>query len=998
MEATQTAHQTKPQIQKSVETLPPKPDQSVYVSDQGLVKNYPIGMSNNEIDYDLHTTVRGKKPEDYFINFLPLTKIQQGFKEIISGGNPVFDATKMAAKAALKYEREQIDPAFKYAVTQDLESAYKPWLDIWRESVVGEKATAVSDKFLAYAPAPIAAIPWFLAEFVPDQLLEFGTKASNWVGAYSIEKFGPPILNKAISALPESVRSVLLKDIFAGEKAMKADFEILGISPNARTSEVVSAYKQASKYAHPDMGGSSDEFNQVHSAYQSILKARGGVFDRFFDLFRTQEASAAKNAPKGLKGLLGNERGVALPLIPNKGDLVKIGKEIGQVLSVSGQIALVNIAGKETSVGFDQLEVMPKESAVNTENMIVGVEGKQKLEEATQALGSELTKKGKPLTHEQVIEKAKEAEIITQGVSREATLEFEASLLKTRQHLTALANDDKLTPEFLDTLKVMSNLGTDIARNLESFKIQAFPEHTMVKMKVIKDLQKMGVTSEEILKAAKDVDFKDEQSVAKFYRKFVKPKIPEILDEFAYMNILSSPLTHIKNTFSNIIQMAGLNPLTKLASGSIDFISSKMTGKNRQHYVSEIPDFYKGALNAFPKAFQGAADAMKGKKNLERPDVKHLPTLSKLVDWGTLKVGKYVVRALEASDVFFRTLIESGEIEALSKKVGTPDEKQSAKIKTEAQKRANYYVFRQKPDAKNESGQGKLLSAIDQMTNAIYKLRSVPGMKWFIRFVQTPMNILKQGLEYSPAGFATMPGAKDKTEQAGKAIIGSMVFAGASWLAANNLTTWSSPKGEREKNDFYAAGLQPYSIRFGDKWVSYSQIGLLAYPIAMAAALHYFLEESPNALSDSEMDKVVDALTGIMKFFSDQSYMQGLSDLVGFSSGEKTKAISSVPTQLVPLSSLQGWVNNIIDPLRRKADKGLTIKSVVDQIQMKIVGMSQMVPAQVDYEDVPVKKQMRGVNAVSPVRVSKVNRGKLAEYKESQEMTRLENKDKKDNE
>ena len=394
---------------------------------------------------------------------------------------------------------------------------------------------------------------------------------------------------------------------------------------------------------------------------------------------------------------------------------------------------------------------------------------------------------------------------------------------------------------------------------------------------------------------------------------------------------------------------------------------------------------------------KGAADAMQGKKNIERPDVKHIPTLSKLVDFGTLKVGKYVTRALEASDVFFRTLIESGEIEALSKKAGkAPDEKAMAKIQKEAQKRATYYVFRNKPDAENATGQGNLLSAIDQMTNAIYRLRSVPGLKWFIRFVQTPMNILKQGIEYSPAGIATLPGAKDKSEQAGKAIIGSMVFAGASWLAANNLTTWSSPTGAKEKNDFYAAGLQPYSIRIGDKWLSYSQVGPLAYPIAMAAALHYFTKESPDALTNSEMDKVVDALTGIMKFFSDQSYMQGLSDLVGFATGERTRAVASAPTQLVPLSSFQGWVNNIIDPLQRKAAKGLSIESVVDQIQTKIVGMSKFVPPQIDEEEVPVKKQMRGVNAVSPVRVSKVNKGKLSEYKENQEMKQLENKDKKD--
>src|SRR3990167_2793512 len=993
-----------------IENLEHNLDQSVYIADQDKVKLYPREMSNDEIDFDIQTSVRGKEPEDYYMNFRPLVAIQNGFKQIATGGltAPAVEigvkTGKKLAEEYMDFEEEFLDPALKLVAIrpdvalgfpqgeitpEDLAQTYKPWLDIWRESEVGKSATKVSDRFLVYAPAPVAAIPWFIAEFMPEQLLEFGTKPLNWVGVYGIEKFGPPVLNAALSKLPEKTRAFLLKDIFKKERDLKVDFDALGINENAKTSEVVNAYKNAAKFSHPDAGGTAKEFNAINTAYRNIMGSRGGIMDKLFDVFRESKVSKPQVR---IAGLLGNQRGSVL--IPfNEGDLVKVGEKVGQFISLSGKIATVNLSGRIVEVGLDELSsVQAKEPAVNVEKMAIGEIGKQQLKEATDVLGEKLTKKGKPLTHEEVIGKSKEADILTQGVSRETTLDFQASLLKTRQHLAALAEENEMTPEFLDTLKVMANLGTDIARNLESFKIEALPEHAMVKVKMIKDLQKLGVESEKILEAAKGVDFKDEQQVTKFYRKFVKPKLSEVLDEFSYINILSSPKTHIVNLFSNLVQMAGLNPLTKLASGSIDFVASSLTGKERQHYVSEIPDFYKGALNAVPEAFKRVGEVMKGKKKVERPDVKHLPTLSKFVDLATLKVGKFVPRALEAGDIFFRTMIEAGEIEAMSKRLGhTPDEKELAKIEKEARKRAEYYVFRQKPDAENETGQGKLLSAIDQLTNAVYRLRSVPGFKWFIRFVQTPMNILKQGVEYSPAGFATIPGAKDKTEQAGKAAIGAFVFAGGSWLAANNLTTWAAPTSEREKNEFYAAGLQPYSMRIGDKWLSYSKIGPLAYPLAMSAALHYYTKESPKALSDSEMVKVVDALTGIMRFFSDQSYLQGIGDLVGFARGEKTRAVTSVPTQLIPLSSLQGWVNQIIDPLQRKPAKGLSFESIIDQIQTKIVGMSQFVPPQIDYEEVPVKKQMRGVNALSPVRVSQVDRGRLAEYKETQEIKREAN-------
>lgn len=1274
-------------------------DQSVYIADLDTIGVYPLSMSNDEIDYNIQTEVRGKTPEEYYVNFLPLKAIQDGFKFMFDGGvmGAAVDAGIEAGKKVAEYQDETITPAFKYAVTGDLEKAYKPWIELVKEAhisdalmsgtrevqaralsagFVGKNSEISNEEFMATAPTALAVIPWFMSEFMPESLLEFGTKPLNWVGAYGIEKFGPPIINKAIQSkinqgATQSVKN-LFKKIFDGEKSLKAEFDVFGLKINARQSDLDAAYKNARTWSHPDRGGAPDgsEFVRVQNAYKKIMETRGKSVDAIFDFFRDfQKATPAKRVPKLLLG----ESGAIIT--PKPGDLVRVGEEFGKLLKVSGKIAIVNIAGKVSELPIDQLEkikepsdaekysktpearqellsklqktmpeaktyldtpeiitarksqseiqptikintperkemrrvaaeagygtgakkkenrvdiimgppgagkselfvkplikkhgaleidadlykpsfpeyqggkhagavhaesvevfyevvkkavqnndniVLPvvgkglktlketislfesqgydihlhsvqlspdssasraverfkekgrfvdplyildevgllpsenygivktekgvrsyeeysnevergqkprllergesersvsvhrgqasggskvsakeKESAVNPSNLKIDEEARQKLTQATQEIRDKIENQtGQKMTHEEVIEKAKEVDILTAGVSREATLEFQASLLKTRQHLAALAEENELTPEFLDALRITANLGTDIARNLESFKIEALPEHATTKMKIIKDLIKLGKSSKEILAASKGVDFTKEQSVAEFYRKFVKPTLPELLDEYVYMNILSSPVTHITNAFSNALQLAGINPLTKLASGSIDLVASSLFGKDRKHYLSEIGDFYKGAVNALPKAVKAAKDAITGQRSLERPDLAHLPTLSKLVDVATLGVGKYVTRALEASDVFFRTMIEAGEIEALSKNLGhAPDAKELAKIKKEAIERANYYVFRKKPDEANKSGQGDLLSAIDKMTNAIYGLRKVPGMKWFIRFVQTPMNILKQGVEYSPAGFATLKGSEDKSEQAGKAMIGSMVLAGASWLAANNMTTWSAPTGAQDKNDFYAAGLQPYSVRIGDKWLSYSKLGPLAYPLAMAAALHHFSKESPNALSDTEMEKLVDALTGIMKFFSDQSYMQGVADLVGFASGQKSKAVSSAPTQLIPLSSLQGWINNIIDPLQRKAEKGLSIESIIDNIQMKIVGMSKFVPPQIDTEEVPVKKQMRGINAVSPIKVSEINPGKLAEYKDEQRTKQEMNKIKKE--
>ncbi|ELZ90137.1 ferredoxin [Haloferax mucosum ATCC BAA-1512] len=51
---------------------------------------------------------------------------------------------------------------------------------------------------------------------------------------------------------------------------MDSPFEILQLDPDADEDELVDAYRQRVKEAHPDHGGSADEFQSVRAAYEAI--------------------------------------------------------------------------------------------------------------------------------------------------------------------------------------------------------------------------------------------------------------------------------------------------------------------------------------------------------------------------------------------------------------------------------------------------------------------------------------------------------------------------------------------------------------------------------------------------------------------------------------------------------------------------------------------------------------------------------------------------------
>jgi len=607
---------------------------------------------------------------------------------------------------------------------------------------------------------------------------------------------------------------------------------------------------------------------------------------------------------------------------------------------------------------------------INKIRLDIGDEAKKRLDQTVDKVKPELQKvKGETLTDQEVLEAAQSSDLLRKTVSREQTKKFTTQLTRLRQKVALGAEGKGIDEEFIKDIKVLSSWAADTGRRLQKFSIDAEPTAGPdIKEKLVKDLLKLGKDTDAIIKASNGVDFNNPKQVTEFYRKFVKPSMNDILDEYRYANLLSSPKTHIVNAFSNLLQTTVVAPGTKLYSGAIDFITSGLTKKQRQHYVREVPVYAKGMFSSVGEAVKGFSDAMKGKKFVERPDIKRIPTGVKI-----LKPFKIIPQLLEASDVFFRTLIKSGEAESLAYKAFRQGKTRTAgAIDKQAAERAAYYVFRGAIDPKNLKGQGKLLSGLDQATKAAYGARRVPGVKWFIPFIQTPMNILKQGIEYSPAGILTTIGAKDPIEQTAKALMGSTVMLGAGWIAAKGDVTWAAPTGKKEKEVFYASGRKPYSIRIGDKWIGYSRIGPLAYPIAMAAAVKYFDEKSPTALSDSQSKKLVKIVGNIAGFFSDQSYVQGIGNLIKAVEGEEyawERLASNIPRQLVPLTSLQGWIARIIDPVYRKAE------TPIEQILAGIPELSKQLQPYTTPSGKPSKREKPLLEAVSPVGVTSVQSG-----------------------
>lgn len=582
------------------------------------------------------------------------------------------------------------------------------------------------------------------------------------------------------------------------------------------------------------------------------------------------------------------------------------------------------------------------------------------------------------------------------------TIAKQLNLRKKVVSLTEKFSEAKLSGKKTDAEKLMLEIakasstsvrqGTDIARQLQARSIMADQLDTPMQ-KVFRLLDNAGIEPEKYAKRATEVDWNNARSVVKFYREFVPLTFGEVLDEVRYTNMLSSPLTHIINFTGNVGQLAVQVP-RKILAGGYDWAMSGLTGSERKRFTSEAGPFVKDAISSLPSALSGSLKVLKGEAPITNLDLNKIPTGSR-----ALELYSTPLRMLEAGDIFFKTILQGGESAALRHRASKQGVDRSFEsISSQAEKDALETLFR---GELYKSGQGWMLNLIDDTTslirNAQQKKAIGPIARLTVPFVQTPMNILKQGVEYSPLGFANMIRSRgDVADQLAKATIGSAVMAGAGIISAGGNATWATPTSQKERSEFFASGRQPYSIKIGDKWYSYSKIGPLAYPVAMSAAIQHALKDNDDEQALYTAGKIA---AMVADFFTDQSYLQTVGDIVDALKGDnfkQTRLIASIPQQMVPYRAFQGWVTRMIDPIYRKVDwkDGIPI-AIAQSMQSQIPFLSQNLPAYRDPFGRESKRQFPLINAINPLRVTEVDPLGEELYLQNQkkrELTRTERK------
>ena len=448
-----------------------------------------------------------------------------------------------------------------------------------------------------------------------------------------------------------------------------------------------------------------------------------------------------------------------------------------------------------------------------------------------------------------------------------------------------------------------------------------------------------------------------------------------------YASMLSSTTTHMVNAFGNVVNV-GLDLGLKPVSVGLDVARARMTGGERTRFLGEFTPQMRGLLDGAVTGLDKAAQTLK--TGISPQDLGKFESVRPGFQSGNAAidaVAEMPLRLLGAADSIFRGAAYGGQVRAIAARQGikqgltgqalrafidevVANPVQHPKIVEEAMTNAARAVL-QEPNriasAFTSIGRGP-----GAQNTALRIVREI-----VVPFAKTPLNIMGQGLELTPAGLlkvrdlAKAGDVGGATDVAARTLAGSALMVGTGALAANGLVTGGYPANPRER-DTLPTGWQPWSLRLpdgegGHTYISFSQLGPLAIPLAIGAVAGQSLREGIVA------DPVTLA-SSLGRFMIDQTFLQGLSAIVDAIKDPKRYGenfTEQMATSFVPYAALAREVTRILGQADRDP------KGAVQAIQALIPGVAENVPRRQDALGRDIHSTQTGVGAaLSPMRYS----------------------------
>lgn len=402
-----------------------------------------------------------------------------------------------------------------------------------------------------------------------------------------------------------------------------------------------------------------------------------------------------------------------------------------------------------------------------------------------------------------------------------------------------------------------------------------------------------------------------------------KSRIAKTIDALmeAYINsILSSPVTHTVNVFSNFLRLAADIPETALA-GVIGGIRTKMgIGGTERVYSSEafasmsdLPEIMRDAFLLGGQAF-AKGEPLSNASKIELRSRKAITAKNFDIPEDSLAgravdiLGNYYRmpgRFLVTEDEVFKSVASQHLLrkQARRESLALRDdllEQGKDKAFADAQASLRYAKILKNPpaymvdDVRQAAKEMVFQGDLPKFLADLEPTFNNPIIKLIVPFYKTPSNVLLQAMERSPAQFVNKKfyqtlkaGGAEADMALSKAVLGSSTFGMLAWAAMGGLNenvriNGSGPEDLDARRNLEAMNIKPYTISFKQEdgsWESYSyaQLGPHAGLMAMAADFAYYSqhEDDPSVLQNLAASMTV----GIAEYMTQLPMVEGISEI-----------------------------------------------------------------------------------------------------------------------
>lgn len=502
-------------------------------------------------------------------------------------------------------------------------------------------------------------------------------------------------------------------------------------------------------------------------------------------------------------------------------------------------------------------------------------------------------------------------------------------------------------------------------------------------------------------------------------------KFMAMANEYWINSILSGPVTHLVNAMSNAFKLGVMMPVEAIVGSSWQYMRN---GTFDKQLWNEGAKAYAGMAHAFSDAFQMAKLSFKLGHNILSPTNTVIENSVRMISADVAgvsmnsaagqaieAVGKLVnlpTRFLMSTDEFFKQLAARSKI--FTDLYSTAEVKYAKGMlkgtKEEAiQRYINEGFEKQLVDVLNDQGgvlvKGGSTSNSGALANATEATWTTdlakdsfgkwvqegayrfPMFRRVVPFVRTPTNILKDAIAHTP-GLANCTkayreaieaGGAEAAKANGKVIFGSMVWGMGLMAAYNGVLTGGGPKNKSARAMLLETGWRPYSLKIGDKYVSYARVepfaSLLGTMGDFAELISAYEADGGEQYSaDSVMGLGGAAVFSLFYNLSSKTYAQGISNLMAaimdknkLQSFVKDHALSHIPALLTQSRKL-------IDPEIKE------VQGLIEEAKTRIPWLSKDAPTRYSWlTGKPVLVHGGMMSGISPVVWDSVEYNEVAE-------------------